>query len=56
MHSYLGPAQLQGEAEAFYAFVRREWRPLRPDQLPVTLVRGRDLDRLVVPLPATHLG
>jgi hypothetical protein len=55
LHSYLGPARLQGEFELLYAFSRREWRPHRPDQVPVTLVRQDDLARLVVPLKPSHL-
>ncbi len=40
LHEYLGPAHLHGEAEKVHVFLRNEWRPDTPDQLPLTLVPG----------------
>lgn len=40
LHEYLGPARLPDEAETVHVFLRNEWRPDTPGQLPLTLVAG----------------
>jgi hypothetical protein len=47
LHEYLGPAQLP-DSEIAHVFLRNEWRPDTPGQLPLTLVAESQVDRSVV--------
>lgn len=43
LHEYLGPARLPERSDIVHVFLRNEWRPNTPDQLPLTLVYESDL-------------
>jgi hypothetical protein len=47
LHEYLGPARLPGRSEIAHVFLRNEWRPDTPGQLPLTLVEESTVDELV---------
>jgi hypothetical protein len=47
LHEYLGPARLPGGSEIAHVFLRNEWRPDTPGQLPLTLVEESTVDELV---------
>ena len=48
LHEYLGPAQLPDRGGIAHVFLRNEWRPDTPGQLPLTLVAEDHVDRSVV--------
>lgn len=47
LHEYLGPARLPGGSDIAHVFLRNEWRPNTPDQLPLTLVEESKVDETV---------
>jgi hypothetical protein len=47
LHEYLGPARLPGESGIAHVFLRNEWRPNTPDQLPLTLVEASAVEAVV---------
>ena len=47
LHEYLGTARLPGGSEIAHVFLRNEWRPHTPDQLPLTLVEESTVDEVV---------
>lgn len=47
LHEYLGPAHLPDEEALAHVFLRNEWRPNTPGQLPLTLVRDTAVDQSV---------
>lgn len=47
LHEYLGPARLPGGSEIAHVFLRNEWRPDTPGQLPLTLVEDSSVDEVV---------
>jgi len=47
LHEYLGPARLPGESALAHVFLRNEWRPDTPGQLPLTLVEESEVDMAV---------
>lgn len=47
LHEYLGPARLPGGADIAHVFLRNEWRPNTPGQLPLTLVEEANVDKVV---------
>lgn len=47
LHEYLGPAFLPGGSDIAHVFLRNEWRPDTPGQLPLTLVRESTVDEVV---------
>jgi hypothetical protein len=47
LHEYLGPARLPGGSDIAHVFLRNEWRPDTPGQLPLTLVQETEVDQLV---------
>jgi hypothetical protein len=55
LHTYLGPAHLRDVDSPVHVFHRDEWRPYTPDQLPVSLVRERDLLASVTPIQRSFL-
>lgn len=44
LHEYLGPARLPDGSRIGHVFLRNEWRPNTPHQLPLTLVDELRLD------------
>lgn len=48
LHEYLGPARLPGGSDIAHVFLRNEWRPNDPGQLPLTLVEESTVDELVM--------
>jgi hypothetical protein len=49
LHEYLGRAFLPGSDRIAHVFLRNEWRPDTPDQLPLTLVDDSQADEMVTP-------
>lgn len=47
LHEYLGPARLPGGSAIAHVFLRNEWRPDTPGQLPLTLVVESTVDEVV---------
>lgn len=47
LHEYLGPARLPGGSELAHVFLRNEWRPNTPGQLPLTIVAEPEVDDTV---------
>jgi len=47
LHEYLGPACLPGGSDIAHVFLRNEWRPNTPGQLPITLVEESTVDDVV---------
>ena len=47
LHEYLGPARLPGGSDIAHVFLRNEWRPNTPDQLPLTLVEESKVEESV---------
>jgi hypothetical protein len=47
LHEYLGPARLPGESGIAHVFLRNEWRPNTPGQLPLTLVEASAVEAVV---------
>jgi len=47
LHEYLGPARLPGGSDIAHVFLRNEWRPNTPGQLPLTLVEESTIDEVV---------
>lgn len=47
LHEYLGPARLPGGSDIAHVFLRNEWRPDTPGQLPLTLVKESEVDEAV---------
>ena len=47
LHEYLGPARLPGGSDIAHVFLRNEWRPNTPGQLPITLVEELKVDDVV---------
>ncbi|MDF1597895.1 MAG: hypothetical protein P1T08_17585 [Acidimicrobiia bacterium] len=47
LHEYLGPAHLPDEEALAHVFLRNEWRPNTPGQLPLTLVRDTAVNQSV---------
>lgn len=47
LHEYLGPARLPGGSDIAHVFLRNEWRPNTPGQLPLTLVEESKVDETV---------
>lgn len=43
LHEYLGTAQLPNDSGLAHVFLRNEWRPNTPGQLPLTLVAEDDV-------------
>ena len=49
LHEYLGEAVLPHANTTAHVFLRNEWRPNTPDQLPLTIVRTSDIEEAVTP-------
>lgn len=47
LHEYLGPARLPDGSGTAHVFLRNEWRPNTPGQLPLTLVEESTVDETV---------
>lgn len=47
LHEYLGPARLPSGLDIAHVFLRNEWRPDTPGQLPLTLVEESKIDEVV---------
>ena len=47
LHEYLGPARLPRGTEIVHVFLRNEWRPDTPGQLPLTLIEDPEVDDVV---------
>lgn len=47
LHEYLGPARLPRGTEIAHVFLRNEWRPDTPGQLPLTLVEETAVENVV---------
>lgn len=47
LHEYLGSARLPDGSGIAHVFLRNEWRPDTPDQLPLTLVADGNVDESV---------
>jgi hypothetical protein len=54
LHEYLGEAVLPHSNTTAHVFLRNEWRPNTPDQLPLTIVRTSDVGKTVT--PTRHKG
>ena len=48
LHEYLGPARLPGGSDIAHVFLRNEWRPNTPGQLPLTIVEESAVDKSVI--------
>lgn len=48
LHEYLGPAYLPGGSKIAHVFLRNEWRPHTPGQLPLTLVEESEVEETVM--------
>lgn len=53
LHEDLGRSILPGSDSIAHVFIRNEWRPDTPDQLPLTLVEDSHAEELVTP---TRIG
>jgi hypothetical protein len=53
LHEYLGRASLPGSDSIAHVFIRNEWRPDTPNQLPLTLVEDSHAGDMVTP---TRIG
>jgi len=51
LHEYLGPASLPGGNKIAHVFLRNEWLPNTPGQLPLTLVEESAVDEAVEKTP-----
>jgi hypothetical protein len=49
LHEYLGQAALPRSDALAHVFLRNEWRPNTPDQLPLTIVVDSDVEETVIP-------
>ena len=49
LHEYLGQAFLPGSDSIAHVFLRNEWRPDTPNQLPLTLVEDSQAEEMVPP-------
>ena len=47
LHEYLGSALLPDSTQVAHVFLRNEWRPNTPNQLPLTLVHEADVGHTV---------
>ena len=47
LHEYMGPADLPNDNGRGHVFLRTEWRPNTPGQLPFTLVSEEAVDASV---------
>lgn len=56
LHEYLGPARLPDGSKLAHVFLRNEWRPNTPSQLPLTLVAEDDVDEAVTKTRIGRLG
>lgn len=56
LHEYLGPARLPGGSGLAHVFLRNEWRPNTPGQLPLTLVGEDDVDDAVTKTKVGKMG
>lgn len=56
LHEYLGPARLPDGSKLAHVFLRNEWRPNTPGQLPLTLVAEDDVDDAVTKTRIGRLG
>lgn len=53
LHEYLGEAGLPSGGGLAHVFLRNEWRPNTPDQLPLTIVDDDAVEELVT---STRIG
>lgn len=49
LHEYLGEAVLPHSDTTAHVFLRNEWRPNTPDQLPLTIVVDSNVEETVTP-------
>jgi len=56
LHEYLGPANLPGGSKIAHVFLRNEWLPNTPGQLPLTLVEESAVDETVEKTPTRKRG
>lgn len=56
LHEYLGPARLPDGSKLAHVFLRDEWRPNTPGQLPLTLVGEVDVDDAVTKTKTGRCG
>jgi hypothetical protein len=47
LHEYLGQAFLPHSDTIAHVFLRNEWRPDTPDQLPLTIVEDSEIEETV---------